>query len=78
MFFLRKTLLFHFVFYAIFNINFFFGNIEKCPFSYWLNGRCFLQIVDRDSATVGIFIQYPLFPCSDFLSQMWGGGGICN
>ena len=22
------------------------GNIEKCPFTYWLNGRCFLQIVD--------------------------------
>ena len=24
-------------------------NIEKCPFTYWLNGRWFLQIVDRDS-----------------------------
>ena len=24
----------------------FFGNIEKCPFTYWLNGRWFLQIVD--------------------------------
>ena len=22
------------------------GNIEKCPFTYWLNGRWFLQIVD--------------------------------
>ena len=33
---------------------------EKCPFTYWLNGRWFLQIV-------GIYIQYnPLFPCSDF------------
>ena len=27
---------------------FYVGNIEKCPFtySYWLNGRWFLQIVD--------------------------------
>ena len=24
----------------------FLGNIEKCPFTYWLNGRWFLQIVD--------------------------------
>ena len=24
----------------------FFGNIEKYPFTYWLNGRWFLQIVD--------------------------------
>ena len=22
------------------------GNIEKCPFTYWLNGRWFRQIVD--------------------------------
>ena len=26
----------------------FFGNIEKCLFTYWLNGRWFLQIVDRE------------------------------
>ena len=38
--------------YFSFNIFFVFflyaGNIEKCPFtySYWLNGRWFLQIVD--------------------------------
>ena len=25
--------------------DFFFGNIEKCPFTYWLNGRWSLQIV---------------------------------
>ena len=32
---------------SISNINFvFFGNIEKCPFTYWLNGRWFLQVVD--------------------------------
>ena len=24
-------------------------NIEKCPLTYWLNGRWFLQIVDRDN-----------------------------
>ena len=45
-FFFRKTILSHFTFYAIFNIK---KNIEKCPFTYWLNGRWFLQIVDGDS-----------------------------
>ena len=50
----------------------FLGNIEKCPFTYWLNGRWFLQIVDRDS--VNLYPIYPLFPCSDFLSQLGGGG----
>ena len=61
-------------FYAIFNIK---KNIEKCPFTYWLNGRYFLQIVERDSCN--IYTLYPLFPCSDFVSQMWGwfgGGGM--
>ena len=45
-FFCRKTILSHFTFYA--------GNIEKCLFtySYWLNGRWFLQIVD-----IGNFIM---------------------
>ena len=49
--------------------------IEKCPFTYWLNGRWFLQIVERDSWH--LYPLYPLFPCSDFVSQMWGwfGGG---
>ena len=49
-------------------------NIEKCPFTYWLNRKWFLQIVDRDSWNL-----YPIFPCSDFVSQMWewlGGGGV--
>ena len=35
--------------YFSFNVFFVFlyaGNIEKCPFTYWLNGRWFLQIVD--------------------------------
>ena len=50
-------------------------NIEKFPFTYWLNGRWFLQIVERDSCN--LYPLYPLFPCSDFVSQMWGwlGGG---
>ena len=54
------------------------NNIEKCPFTYWLNGRWFLQIVDGDSWN--LYSLYPLFPCSDFVSQMWGwfGGGGCN
>ena len=63
--------------YAIFNIK--KNNIEKCPFTYWLNGRWFLQIVDGDSWN--LYPLYPLFPCSDFVSQMWGwlgGGGGCN
>ena len=54
-------------------------NIEKCPFTYWLNGSWFLQIVERDSWN--LYPLYPLFPCSDFVSQMWGwfgwgGGGV--
>ena len=51
-------------------------NTEKCPFTYWLNGRWLLQIVERDSWN--LYPLYPLFPCSDFVSQMWGwfGGGM--
>ena len=72
-FFLDKTTLSDLTFYAIFN-----KYIEKCPFTYWLNGRWFLQIVERDSWH--LYPLYPLFPCSDFVSQMWGwfffGGGV--
>ena len=50
------------------------GGIEKFPFTYWLNGRWFLQIVDRDS--VNLYPIYPLFPCSDFLSHVWGWWGV--
>ena len=54
------------------------NNIEKCPFTYWLNGRWFLQIGNGDSWN--LYPLYPLFPCSDFVSQMWGwfggGGGV--
>ena len=66
-FFFRKTILSHFTFYAIFNIK--QNNIEKCPFTYWW----FLQIVDGDNWN--LYPLYPLFPCSDFVSQMWGGLG---
>ena len=73
-FYKKKPILSHFTLYAIFNIK---KNIEKCPFTYWLNGRWFLQIVERDSWN--LYTLYPLFPCSDFVSQMWGwfgGGGV--
>ena len=66
----QKTILSDFTFYAIFNIK---QNIEKCPFTYWLNGRWFLQIVERDSCN--LYPLYSLFPCSDFISQLGGG---CN
>ena len=37
---------------------------------------CMLEI-ERDSWNLDPL--YPLFPCSDFVSQMWGGlGGGCN
>ena len=51
----------------------FLGNIEKCPFTYWLNGTWFLHMVDIGTfnmklngrwfpqivdSTVGIYIQY--------------------
>ena len=67
----KNKILSHFTFYAIFNIK--KNNIEKCPFTYWLNGRWFLQIVDGDSWN--LYPLYPLFPCCDFVSQMWGGLG---
>ena len=55
-------------------------SIRPSRFVYWLNGRWFLQIVDWDS--LNLYPLYPLFPCSDFVSQMWGwfflgGGGGC-
>ena len=44
--FLRVSCYFqHFTFHAIFNIK---KKIEKCPFTYWLNGRWLLQKVERD------------------------------
>ena len=39
----------YFAFYFISNIFYiFFGNIEKFPFAYWLNGKWVLQIVDSN------------------------------
>ena len=64
-----------FTFHAISNIKQnIFGVKKKNP----LNWRWFLQIVERDSWN--LYPLYPLFPCSDFVSQMWGwfGGGRCN
>ena len=67
-------------------------NIEKCPFTYWLNGRWFLhivdrefehgarrwfpQIVDRDSGNL-----YPIYPPFSFhvfftFYYFGGGGGV--
>ena len=51
-------------------------NIEKCPFTYWLNGRLFLQIV---RGTVGIYIHYILYSRVLILYlKLGGGGGVCN
>ena len=50
------------------------GNIEKCPFtySYWLNGRWFLQIVDK-----GHFImRLEIFKSAPFTCWLNGGGGF--
>ena len=43
LFLLRKTIISHLMYSSCF---FYAGNIEKCPFTYWLNGRWFFQIVD--------------------------------
>ena len=46
-------------------------NIEKCPFTYWLNERWFLQIVERDS---WIYIHYILYSLVLILYLKCGGG----
>ena len=83
--FVRKTIHSHFTFYAIFNIKKsietpVYPSVRPSRLVNWLNGRWFLQIVDRDSWN--LYPLYPLFPCFDFVSQMWGwffffGGGGC-
>ena len=55
-FFFRKPILSYFTFYAIFNIK--KNNIEKCPFTYWLNGRWFLQIVEKKNPGGGGWIFF--------------------
>ena len=67
-FFFRKTILSHFTFYAIFNIK--NKYIKKYPFTYWLNGRWFLQIVAD--------IHYILYSLVLILYLKCGGGGGCN
>ena len=47
--------------------------IEKCPFTYRLNGRWFLQIVDRDSWN--LYIHYILYSRVLILYLKCGGGG---
>ena len=74
-FFLEKQffLISRFMLFSTLKIN----NIEKCPFTYWLNGRWFLQIVDGDSWNI-----YPLYILYSFVlilylkfGVVWGGGG---
>ena len=51
------------------------GNIGKCPFTlYWLNGRWFLQIVDRDSGN--LYIQYILYSLILIFFLKCGMGGV--
>ena len=38
------------------------GNIEKCPFTYWLNGRWFLQIVDINVGNFNMKLTGRWFP----------------
>ena len=46
--------------------------LKSAPSLTGLNGRWFLQIVERDSWNP--YPLYPLFPCSDFVSLMLGWG----
>ena len=75
-----------FVFYAISNTfirkkMFIFGNIEKCPIIYWLNGRWFLQIVDIGNLNMKlngskweVVLCYFQHFCKTEFSR--GGGGV--
>ena len=72
-FFRRRTILSDVTFYAIFNIE---KNIEKCPFTYWLNGRWFLQIVERNSCNLyPLYLLFLLWFCILKMGGGWGGGG---
>ena len=62
-------------------------SIENCPFTYWLKGRWFLQIVDREfehgvkwkvvspDTPVGIYILYILHSLV-LIFEPKGGGSI--
>ena len=65
-----KTIVSHLMFSSCF---LYAGNIEKCPFtySYWLNGRWFLQIVD-----IGNFImRLEILKSAPSLTGLINGGG---
>ena len=70
LFFFRKTILSHFTFYAIFNIK----KYWKVPLHLLVKWK----VVSPNSREG--HLESPLFPCSDFVSQMWGwlggGGGV--
>ena len=54
-----------------------FSTLKKVPLHLLVKWEVFLQIVERDSwDSCNLYTLYPLFPCSDFVSQMWGGGGV--
>ena len=68
-FFFRKTILSDSRFMLFSTLK---KNIEKCPFTYWLNGRWFLQIVERDSCNL-----YPLYLLSPAAPKV-RDGRYCN
>ena len=83
--FCRKTILFHSMcssrFFMLYLFPTFFGNIEKCPFTYWLNGRWFLQMVDRDFFNIKLngrwvspdsrYGQWESIQNTEFISHMY-------
>ena len=71
-FFFRKTILSHFTLYAIFNIK----KILKSAPSLLVKWEV-VSPNSREGQLESIYTLCPLFPCSDFVSQMLGGGG-CN
>ena len=60
------TIISHFTLYSIFNIK---KNIEKCPFTYWLNSR------EGQLESIYIISSIPLF-CISNVGVVWGGGGV--
>ena len=65
---LRKTIISHLMFSSCF---FYAGNIEKCPFTYWLNGRWFLQIVDIGNFNMRLQILKKKCPFTYWLNVRW-------
>ena len=73
-FFKNNSFSFHFAFFLLFSTLKKIGNIENCPYTYWLNWSWFLQIVD--GANGNLYPIYPLFPYSDcYLKYGVGLGG---